>query len=86
MKKLRLKKIPNLIAILAILLVSITLLGKGVSVISNALFQDPKVEIEDNTEVELDTELTYYLKVKYDGVDVFGVESSIGVPFLDIDI
>ena len=33
-------------------------------------------ELEDGTEVEKNTELTYYLHVKYDGVDVSGVESS----------
>ena len=32
--------------------------------------------LEDGVEVEKDTELTYYLHVKYDGVDVSGVESS----------
>ena len=40
--------------------------------ISGALAEN----IENGEEVELDTELTYYLTVKYDGVDVFGVESS----------
>ena len=33
-------------------------------------------ELEDGVEVEKNTELTYYLHVKYDGVDVSGVESS----------
>jgi len=76
MKIFKLKKIPNIIAVFVVFLVSVSLLGKGISVFSNALFQEGKTEIEDNTEVELDSELTYYLKVKYDGVDVFGVESS----------
>lgn len=78
MKKIRLRKkaIPNLIAILTIILVSVFLFSKGGSYIYHSFFTDEKVEIDDNTEVELNTELTYYLKVKYDGVDVFGVESS----------
>ena len=34
------------------------------------------VVLEDDVEVERNTDLTYYLDVKYDGIDVKGVESS----------
>ena len=34
------------------------------------------VSIENGNEIELDSELSYYITVNYDGVDVFGVESS----------
>ena len=35
--------------------------------------------LENNSEVEPSTELTYYLNVSYDGVDVSGIESSDSV-------
>ena len=49
-----------------------------VGAISSSIFiaRTTADQLENGAEVELDSELTYYINVKYDGVDVFGTESS----------
>lgn len=59
------------LAIFAVLVVSGTFVA--LAVITRA------AELEDGVEVEKNSELTYYLHVKYDGVDVGGHESSDNV-------
>ena len=48
--------------------------------ITRALINHSKAELlENDTEVERNTNLTYYLNVYYDGIDVDGVNSEDGV-------
>ena len=58
--------------LMGIMIGIILIIGIVFTLVIKTSHADP---LENDTEVEPNTDLTYYLKVKYDGVDKEGVES-----------